>query len=266
MVLAAVWSVAVVAWALPADAQFRVSEPAVGEKYHIEGGVAFWNADPNLVISSEALGIPGDDIDLVNDLGIEQKRLRELRVVLRPAAKHKFRIQYLPIKYEAEATVLREFVFNGQRYRIGLPINTSADLTTYRFGYEYDFIYRDRGYVGVLLDLKYTNVDVRLDSPIGAEFTTAVAPIPTIGLVGRGYVAKNVSITGEVTFFKIPENLGGEDFGGRYLDYDFYGTFNFTEHAGAQFGLRSVDVEYFRDLDTGNLNFKGWYFGGVLRY
>jgi len=31
-------------------------------------------------------------------------------------------------------------------------------------------------------------------------------------------------------------------------------------------GLRSVDVEYFKDLDSGNLNFKGMYFGGVIRY
>ena len=55
--------------------------------------------------------------------------------------KHKFRFNYLPIKYEAEAPVTREFVFNGQRYRVGLPVNTTADLTTLRFGYEYDFFY-----------------------------------------------------------------------------------------------------------------------------
>ena len=261
--------VTMVSWAAVAQAQFRppsASSTAVGERYHIEGAVVFWSAEPDLVISSESLGIPGDDIDLVNDLGVEKKRLRELRLVLRPAPKHKFRINYLPIQYTAEAILQREFVFNGQRYRIGLPVNTDANLTTYRFGYEYDFVYRSRGYVGVLLDLKYTNVDVGLDSPIGEEFTTAVAPIPSIGVVGRGYLAPNVSITGEVSFFKIPENLGGEDFGGRYLEYDFYGTYNFTENAGAQFGLRSIDVDYFQEFDKGFLTFKGWYFGGVLRY
>jgi hypothetical protein len=253
-------------WAVPAQAQYRPSSPAIGETYHIEGGISFWNANPDLIVSSESLGIPGDDVDLVNDLGIEQKRLRELRLVLRPATKHKFRIQYLPIKYEAEAVLQREFTFNGQRYRIGLPVNTTAQLPTYRFGYEYDFIYRDRGYAGVLFDLKYTDVNVTLDSPIGQEFTAQVAPIPTIGFVGRGYVAKNVSITGEVSFFKIPENLGGDDFGGKYLEYDFYGTFNVNRYVGAQFGVRSIDVEYFQDFDAGTLTFRGWYFGGVVRY
>lgn len=254
-------------WPGAASAQYRIPpEPSIGERYHIEGAAALWNADPGLVISSESLGIPGDNVDLVQDLGIVSKRLRDLKLVLRPATKHKFRFQYLPMNYNSESVVQRDFTFNGQRYRIGLPVNTTASLKTYRFGYEYDFLYRERGFVGVLFDLKYTDVQVDLASPIGEEFTTAVAPIPTIGVVGRGYVAKNVSITGEVSFFKIPENLGREEFGGRYIDYDFYGTYNFTNNVGAQFGLRSVDVEYFRDLDTGNLDFRGWYFGAVVRY
>jgi hypothetical protein len=253
--------------ALPAAAQYDPpAKPAVGERYNVELSGALWNADPVLVISSTSLGIPGDAVDLVGDLGIEQRRLRELRLVLRPATKHKFRFHYLPITYSAQSVVQREFTFNAQRYRVGVPVNTAASLTTYRAGYEYDFLYRSRGYLGVLFDLKYTDVQVDLASPIGAEFTTAVAPIPTIGVVGRGYVAPNVSITGEVSFFKIPENLGKEDFGGRYIDYDFYGTFNFTNNVGAQFGLRSVDVNYFRNLDTGDLSFRGWYFGAVIRY
>jgi hypothetical protein len=264
----AVICAAILVWSGPAAAQYRPApRPAVGDDYHIEAALAWWSPEPKLIVSSESLGIPGDEVDLVNDLGVEKKRLRELRLVLRPAPKHKFRINYLPIKYEAEARVQREFVFNALRYRINLPVNTEADLTTWRFGYEYDFISRSRGFVGVLFDLKYTNVDVVLDSPIGREFTSQVAPIPTIGVVGRGYVHPSVSITGEVSFFKVPENLGEQLNGeGRYLDYDFYGTFNLNRNVGAQLGLRSIDVQYTKDLDAGTLNFKGWYFGGVIRY
>jgi hypothetical protein len=259
---------AMLLWSLPASAQYSTApSPAVGENYRIEAALSWWNPVPELVVSSESLGIPGDDIDLAADLGVLQKRLREFRIVLRPATKHKFRVNYLPIKYSAEAFVQREFVFNGQRYRIGLPVNTEADLTTWRFGYEYDFIYRSRGYLGVLLDVKYTNIDIALDSPIGREFTSQVAPIPTIGVVGRGYVVPNLSITGEVSFFKVPEKLAEQiDGGGRYLDYDFYGTFNFNRYVGAQFGLKSIDVEYRKDLDAGILNFNSFYFGGAIRY
>jgi hypothetical protein len=258
----------VLLWSWPMQAHAQIpSDAALGEQYHIEGAIAWWNPEPKVIFASESLGIPGDSIDLAGDLGVEQKRLRELRVVLRPATKHKFRLNYLPIKYSAQAVVAREFVFNGQRYRIGLPVNTEADLTTWRFGYEFDFIYRSQGYLGVLFDLKYTNVDVTLDSPIGNEFTSQVAPIPSIGVVGRGYLAENVSITGEVSFFKIPDRLAEQlDGDGRYLDYDFYGTFNINRYVGAQVGLRSIDVNYRQESDSGSLNFTGWYFGGVIRY
>jgi hypothetical protein len=256
-------------WSTPATAQYgAISRTgSVGDLYNIEGAVAWWSPQPDAIIASESLGIPGDNINLTTDLGIEQKRIPELRLVLRPGMKHKFRFAYLPLKYDAESVVTREFVFNAQRYRIGLPVNTTADLTTYRFGYEYDFIYRSRGYLGVLLDVKYSNVDVQLDSPIGSEFTSQVAPIPTIGLVGRGYILPNVSITGEVSFFSIPDNLAEQiEADGRYLDYDFYGTFNFNRHVGAQVGVRSIDVSYLKDRDSGTLNFTGLYFGAVVRY
>jgi hypothetical protein len=249
-----------------AEAQFRpATRPAVGEDYNVEGAIAWWDPSPELIINSESLGIPGSDIDLVGDLGIEQKRHVEFRVVLRPARKHKFRFTYLPIKYEAEAIVQREFVFNGQLYRVGLPVSTTATLTTYRFGYEYDFLYRSRGYVGVIVDLKYNDVDVELNSPIGREFTAQVAPIPTFGIAGRGYVAPNASITGEWTFFKVPDDLS-EDYGGRYFDLDIYGTVNFNNYVGAQLGWRTIDVFYEADRDRGDLQFRGWYFGGVVRF
>lgn len=263
VVVAAVLSIV---GAAPAAAQFRpAAPPAVGEDYHVEVSYGWWDADPSLIINSESLGIVGTDVDLVDDLAIEKKRLGKLNIVLRPGTKHKFRIEYLPIKYEAETVIRREFVFNGQRYRVGLPVSTNADFKTYRFGYEYDFVYRSRGFAGVLFDVKYTDVKVELLSPIGAEFTTAVAPIPTIGFVGRGYVARNVAIGGEVSFFKIPDNLS-EDYEGDYTDFDIYGTVNFTNNVGATVGFRSIDAFYKVDNDTGALKFKGLYFAGVVRF
>jgi hypothetical protein len=257
-----------VAGAVPAVAQYSPPpRPAVGEDYHFEIAYSFWSADPSLVISSESLGIPGTDVDLVDDLGIESKQMRRLNIVLRPAQKHKFRFEYTPVKYETEAfPVQREFIFNGQRYRVGLPVSTVADFKTYRFGYEYDFISRSRGYLGVLLDLKYTDVSVELTTPATApEFTSQAAPVPTIGFTGRGYVAPNVAVGGEVSFFRVPDNLS-DTYDGSYTDYDFYGLVNFNKNFGAQVGYRSIDIFYEADVDRGALKFKGWYFGGTARF
>ncbi len=250
-----------------ASAQYRVpgGSEAVGEDYHVEVSFNFWNPTPTAIVNSEALGILGSDVNLVTDLGIEKHNLKDLRIVLRPAKKHRFRINYLPISYLAETQLKREFVFNGLRYRVGLPVSTDAQFKAWRFGYEYDFLYRDRGFLGVLLDVKYTDVNVALNSPIGEEFTKAVAPLPTIGGVGRVYAAKNLALNGEVSYFKIPESAS-EDYKGRYVDFDFYATYNPHKNVGVQAGYRSIDVFYDVKNDGGSLTFKGLYFGGTLRF
>ena len=101
----------------------------------------------------------------------------------------------------------------------------------------------------------------RLDT----EFVHARAPIPAIGFIGRGYVAPNISITGEFSFFKLPDSID-EDYKAKYYDFDLYGTVNFTDHFGAQGGYRSFDVFYHVDEDEGDLRLRGLYFGGVVRF
>ena len=59
-----------------ADAQFTAtpfSDPATGERYHVEAALAFWNPAPVFTIQSEVLGILGSQIDAVADLGITRQ-------------------------------------------------------------------------------------------------------------------------------------------------------------------------------------------------
>ena len=51
-----------------------------------------------------------------------------------------------------------------------------------------------------------------------------------------------------------------------YFDFDLYGTVNFTNNVGAQGGYRSFDVIYKVENDNGDLQLKGLYFGGVVRF
>lgn len=254
--------------AAPAGAQYAVKDPssrATGEKYHVEVGGYFWNPTPDILITSESLGIIGSRIDFVEDLGIEKTRFSQLKIVLRPATKHKFRFERTPIHYEADGVLRRDIVFNGILYPVALPINTDLQWNAYRFGYEWDMVYRDRGFFGLVLDLKYTDVKTTLQNVLDTEFVHARAPIPAIGGIGRAYVAPNISITGEFTFFKLPDSID-EDYRAKFYDFDIYGTVNFTDHFGAQLGYRSFNVLYKVDEDEGEMTLKGLYFGGALRF
>jgi hypothetical protein len=254
--------------ASPASAQYSIqglSDPATGETWHVEISGNLWGPTPNVLISSESLGIIGNEIDFVSDLGIEKSTFRQLRVAGRPARKHKFRFEYTPINYSAEAAPTRRIVFNGVEFPVTIPVQTDVRWRAFRFGYEYDFVYRDRGFVGLLLELKYTDIEASLQNVIDTEFVRARAPIPAIGGIGRVYVVPNISITGEFTAFKLPGSID-EDYRGSFYDFDLFGTVNFTDHVGAQVGYRSLTVFYNIEEDAGDLKLRGLYFGGTLRF
>jgi hypothetical protein len=270
-------ALAVCVLARPAHAQSDrpVDDSALGEKYVVEAAIGLWVPNAAMSVSSEGLGIIGSVIDFKQDLGLQDHRFPEFHFEAKGAG-HKFRFQAIPIKYEQTYTVTKDIVFNGQRYRAQFPISSGLDWKAYRFGYEYDFLRKSRGYGGFLLDFKYTDVSVNLTSAVATEFARARAPIPAVGGVGRFYVIPNVAVTGEVTFFSlgwIPDSLlsGLSDdenatYDGHYVDLNIYGTYNFTRNIGVQAGFRSFDLGYLVEKDTGTFKLRGVFFGVVARY
>ncbi len=155
-------------------------------------------------IASEQFGQAGTRIDAVTDLGIERKWHQRTAHRPSPARKHKFRVNYLPMSYSGVSTIHRDFTFNGIRYGLNLPVTSELSWKTWALGYEYDFLYRDRWFVGFVTQSKFTDVEANLQAPIGTDFVHAQAPIPNIGGIARVYVVPNISITGELIGMKIP--------------------------------------------------------------
>ncbi len=259
--------------AAPASAQYR-PRPLPGafavEDHHIEAAVDYWFPTADMTISSESLGLTGTDINFKNDLGLTDQKFPAFHLQLR-AGGSKLRFEYIPISYSQSATLRQDIVFNGQRYRVGLPVDSVLDWKAYRIGYEYDFLRRPRGYLGFILEAKYTDVSATLStapsettSPI-SEFDRARAPIPAIGGTGRVYLAPNLAVTADITGFRLPSSVV-KDASGHFLDVDVYGTLNFTKYVGVQGGYRAFDVGYAFKTDSGSLTMKGPYFGGVVRY
>jgi hypothetical protein len=260
--------------ARPASAQYRPltssgggTSSVKGERYHIEFSGNLWQPAPDFFFKSEGLGIPGTGIDVDADLALEAKQMYEMRLVLRPAKKHKLRFHYLPMSYKGDTILSKDIVFNGQRFPIRIDVQTDFEWKAYRFTYEYDVIYRDRGYVGLLIESKYADAKLNLASRNLNlnEFVQARAPIPAIGLVGRVYPVSFVSISAEFSYFRLPDSVD-ENARFRAVDYDVYGTVNVTNNFGAQVGYRSIDMGFRLDQDEGSIKLKGLYFGGVVRF
>ena len=154
---------------------------------------------PEIAITSEALGIIGSKIDFVTDLGHREEQFKQLQVVLRPGHEAQVPLRVHADHLHATATLKRTIIFNGIALS-GLAAGRRPSLKwkAYRFGYEYDFVYtRPRlRRLGARSEVHRRRSDPCRTRSIRSSCTRS-APIPAIGAIGRGYVAPNISITGE---------------------------------------------------------------------
>jgi hypothetical protein len=249
-----------------ASAQFRAPDPAPAENFNIELGAMFWKPTPVLNIQTGALAAIGEsEVDFVREFAIENKRFTEYRIVAKPGRKHKIRFNYIPFEYNEEATLSRTITFGGRTFDVGVLATADLKWQMWKFGYEWDAFVSDRGFFGIIGELKHNKISADLNSAIGSELTEATAPVPTVGIIGRAYPSRNVSVTAEFTGFKVPGGFSDE-FNAKLFDLDIYGTANFGRNVGIQLGYRSLVAEYLVDEDAGNLEMKGIYFGGLLRF
>src|SRR5688500_999405 len=189
-----------------AEAQFAVSDPAPGEDYTVELGLMFWQPTPTLLIQAGALTqITGGEVDFVQEFGIENKTFTEFRIVARPGRKHKIRFSRVAMRYDEEAILQRTVTFGGRTFNIGAPATADLKWDLYRIGYEWDFVARDRGFVGVIAELKHNKVSADLAAAgFGSEFYEATAPVPSIGVIGRACPHPALSLPPAVPGFRLP--------------------------------------------------------------
>lgn len=252
---------------LPAEAQFGRTDAPPAEDFHVEAGAMFFRPSPDLRIQTGALApITTGEVDFVEEFNIEDRFFTELRFVARPGRRHKIRFNYFGVRYDESATLQRTITFGGRTFTIGVPAMADLNWDLWRFGYEWDFVTRDRGFVGFIAELKHNRVSADLGAlGIAAVAYEADAAVPTIGIIGRGYPHPLVSITAEFTGFKVPDALSDE-FEAELYDFDIYGAVSIGRHVSIQGGYRSVIAEYLVDDDSGDLKLQGPHFGAVVRF
>jgi hypothetical protein len=231
-------------------ASTAAAQPVQAEAFNVEFGVMFWKPEPDLVITTPSFAPVGGTVDFVNAFGIEEKRFVEFRAVLK-GGKHKFRASRVVFDYEDTATIQ------------GVTATSDIEWELWRVGYEYDALRADQGFVGLVAELKYNEVEASIGSPLGGASTLQKAPIPTVGGIARAYIGDYVSVTGEFTLL----SFDGDEVRGEFYDLDLYGIAHFGPSVGVQFGFRRVHTEYLvDDNDEGDLEMLGLYFGGLVRF
>jgi hypothetical protein len=256
-------------WAGPTFAQTAPKPAApdnggIGEKYWIEFAYTFWQPGLDGNLTSDRLNVIGSRVDLTSDLSLETARFHDFRFVIHPWKKHRIKVQYTPIEFKGSGVLSRDITFAGVVYPISLPIESSLDWKVFRVGYEYDFFYKPRGFIGALVTVGQTSLNARIDSVIGNAEAVGTAPLIEFGAAGRFYPIPHLAINVEGSGLKLtdlePDNML------KTMSWDLSATYNFTNNVGASAGWRRLDTNLKIKGDAGELDFKGFWFGAVVRY
>jgi len=158
------------------------------------------------------------------------------------------------------ATLVRPIQFNGHTYSGGAALDIKWSL--WQFGYEWDFMRRERGFLGVLGEVKYNDIRATVRSVGRSDWAASKAAVPTVGIIGRQYLHRNLAISGELSGLKVP----GDTFDVSFWDFDISATASVSRHFGVEGGYRAVTADYAIDEDSGDLSMRGIYVGLVSRF
>ena len=263
-------------FASQADAQFRAPEaPAPGENFHVELALMFWKPTPGIVIGSDSLrAVNATGVDLVQQFGIEDKRFNEFRSVLQ-GGKSKVRISHVDMIYNEASTLQQAVVIGGRPFNIAADATADLDWELWKVGYEHDFAKTGRGFFGFIADMHFNHVVANLSATsqgfTAGSVTDKKVPFPALGVIGRVYPHKNIGVTAEWSGFKMPgfiaNKLADTGDGTAHLkNFDVSVTGSITRYFGVQGGYRALTADYLLDSDSGDLEMKGYYFGGMVRF
>jgi hypothetical protein len=236
-------------------------EALPGEAFHVEFVTAWWQPAPGLTIQTAQLAGAGiTDFDFAEEFNLEHERFSDFRLVFKPTTGHKVRFSYLPMRYDQSATLVRPIQFNGHTYGGGAALDVKWNL--WQFGYEWDFIRREGGFLGLLGEVKYNDVRATVRSVGRSDWAGSKAAVPTVGVIGRQYLHRNIAISGELSGLTVP----GDTFDVSFWDFDISATASLSRHFGVEGGYRAVTADYVIDEDSGDLSMRGVYLGLVSRF
>src|SRR3989344_8178691 len=147
---------------------------------HGEGRYWFTSLDSKVQVTEP--GLTGTQIDLVDTLGVDDKKnFWEARVDLNLGSHH-LRYGYMPLSWDGQKTITQSINFDGKTYSASARVDSNLDITYQRLGYRYNIIDTLGNQLGIIFDIKLFDIEARLKTTGIDESYSVTAPVPTIGL------------------------------------------------------------------------------------
>lgn len=242
-----------VAEAQPARRGAPPPDPMLDHSISVTGG--FGIASPETLIRYDASdGTPGTELEAEGDLGFDERELAtRLDIVLRPRARHRFRLGLvaLPEGRTASAVIDEDVRFGDDVYLAGETVESKLRLKAWSASYGYSFIRSPRMELGASLGV--TSVGLLAESGVPArglsEREERTVPAPQAGVDFAYLFGPRWHGEARYQYFKV----SADDARGRLTQADVAVFFQINGHLAAGLGYTNFDasVDLLDAGDTG---------------
>jgi hypothetical protein len=243
---------------LPAAAAAQADLPPA-EQYHLRLEYLWWSPTPTGELQKGVSEVEGTVLNTRADLGIEKHSANALQGTLRLGNAWKLRGSRIPLAYRGDVVSVSSFVYGTAVVAPGQRVVTSLSGNYFTAALEWDPLERWRGFLGVLLGVKYFDVDTTLvavadDETISRVAETEKLPIPVVGLAGRVYVTERISLEAELSGLPAGER-------GQLFEILLAGRAHLSDHIAGTLGWRKLALEGRDGRDYLKLGLSTWTFG-----
>lgn len=192
----------------------------------------------------------GSPIDLVNDLGAQQEQPTFYgQLVFKPTRKQRIVLEGTPFDIHGMNTIDRTISYRGDTFTISQTLQSSANLTYFFGGYQYDVLSGPMGHLGFSAGAAYLSATGTIDA---VQTATVASKSETVGLPLAGSDFRIFPIRGRHVL-EVDGVMRGMGFGsyGHYLEANGNAGVGIG-HLTFQAGYRAVNVNLHENSNGGS--------------
>lgn len=242
-----------------AAASSAQSDTAPAEQYRLRVEYLYWSPQPAGQLQKGVSEIEGTLVDVRRDLGFAEHGARPIRGALRLGHSVKLRGSWSPIDFKGEATASGLIRYGTT---VALPEQRIAsslkgNYLTAEIGW--DFVQRPQGFLGLLVGVKYFDVDTLLVNVDTGDrvVETERLPVPVLGLASRLYLTRHLSVEGELSGLTLGDR-------GHVWELLVAARLHLSDRVAATGGYRKLVLEGRDGRDYLHVDLGTWTFGAEI--
>lgn len=224
----------------------------------------YWVPDLDASIKVDDDSLPGTDIDLEDDLGLDREEAPEGRLTIRTGLVSRLRLAYTRLAFDADETLERTIQFGGETFAAGQTVASEVEVHYGRVGWFWQPV-TVPGILrfGPLFEVKgfwvEASIETRGPGPTVSETERFPLALPTVGL------ALEVTPHDLIQLFVEASGVPLGDLG-HVVDAEAGVRLTPLPILAISAGYRAFDVRIGDDDDKAELTLFGPFVGAVLRF